>query len=310
MASVLENLRLAVRSQLGFTSIRLPTSSRQGNIWRRFFSFTRLRRAGSLALVSTHAADNSSGSGGPAHNPDRTGPQQGILPLDSDDTDTESERRDIPGAVGGHVSSLPVKTPPATAVEAIVSVSASSTTPLPRSRDSHRARDSTSPAVVETHTLESPGGEELQCAVAGRSQLSCALSQVSRSLRWVRFSLGCSRGPSGGGQNHSPLRQLEHGAGTREDEDDVELLIPVLDAASVTDSTSETSRLLNLEVGLDPAVPCLSATASIRPGHVSLGWDGPCEHCSMVHTARIPDACLESTGKTETNSDDELLLLC
>ncbi|XP_071223393.1 low-density lipoprotein receptor-related protein 12-like [Salvelinus alpinus] len=315
-ASVLENLRLAVRSQLGFTSIHLPTSGRHSNIWQRLFNFTRSRRSGSLALVSADGEDNStsSGNGGcSAHEPDRAGPHRGLLPLDSDDTDTESERRDVPGAVGGLVAPLPVKTPPATAVEAIVSVSTNSTTPapLPSRRDSHRAR--ASPAVVETHTIETPGGEaaEPQCTATGRSQLSSALSRVTRSLRWVRFSLGRSGGSSGGGtQNLSPLRHLEHGAGTREDEDDVELLIPVSDAASDTDSTSETSRLLSLEVGLDQAAPRLSSPASLRSGRVSLGRNGPCEHCSMVHTAQIPDACLEATGKTETNSDDELLLLC
>lgn len=315
-ASVLENLRLAVRSQLGFTSIHLPTSGRHSNIWQRLFNFTRSRRSGSLALVSADGEDNSttsSNGGCSAHEPDRAGPNRGLLPLDSDDTDTESERRDVPGAVGGLVAPLPVKTPPATAVEAIVSVSTNSTTPapLPSRRDSHRAR--ASPAVVEAHTMETPGGEaaEPQCTATGRSQLSSALSRVTRSLHWVRFSLGRSGGSSGGGtQNHSPLRHLEHGAGTREDEDDVELLIPVSDAASDTDSTSETSRLLSLEVGLDQAAPRLSSPASLRSGRVSLGRNGPCEHCSMVHTAQIPDACLEATGKTETNSDDELLLLC
>lgn len=311
--SVLESLRLAVRSQLGFTSICLPTSGRHSNIWRRLFNFTRSRRSGSLALVSADAEDQntSSGNGGSSvREPERTEPHRGLLPLDSDDTDTESERRDVPGAMGGLVAPLPAKTPPATAVEAI-SVSTSSTTPapLPSSRNRHRA----SPGVVETHTMDTPGGEaaEPQCSATGRSQLSSALSRVTRSLRWVRFSLGRSGGSSGGGtQNHSPLRHLEHGAGTREDEDDVELLIPVSDAASDTDSTSETSRLLSLEVGLDQAAPRLSSPASLRSGRVSLGRNGPCEHCSMVHTAQIPDACLEATGKTETNGDDELLLLC
>jgi hypothetical protein len=90
-ASVLENLRLAVRSQLGFTSIHLPTSGRHSNIWQRLFNFTRSRRSGSLALVSADGEDNSSGNGGcSAHEPDRAGPHRGLLPLDSDDTDTES----------------------------------------------------------------------------------------------------------------------------------------------------------------------------------------------------------------------------
>ncbi|KAJ8000273.1 hypothetical protein DPEC_G00203130 [Dallia pectoralis] len=308
-ASVLENLRLAVRSQLGFTSIRLPTSGRHSNLWRRLFSFTHLRRSGSLALVSADTEDNASGTGGPAREPNRTGLHRGLLPLDSDDTDTESERRDTPGAVGGLVSPLPVKVPLASAVEAIVSVATSSTATRERGRESHQDCPTS-----ETRSMETPGGEaasEPQCAVGGRSQLNSALSRVTRSLRWVRFSLGRSRGPSvGGTQNQSPLRNLEHGGGAREDEDDVELLIPVSDTASDTDSASETCRLLNLEAGVDHVAPRPSPTTSLRPARVPLGRDGLCEHCGMVHTAQIPDACLESTGKMEANSDDELLLLC
>uniref|UniRef100_A0A3Q3DLK4 Low density lipoprotein receptor-related protein 12 n=1 Tax=Hippocampus comes TaxID=109280 RepID=A0A3Q3DLK4_HIPCM len=49
-ASVLENLRLAVRSQLGFTSLGLPSAGRRGNLWRGLFNFSRSRRSGSLAL--------------------------------------------------------------------------------------------------------------------------------------------------------------------------------------------------------------------------------------------------------------------
>ena len=120
---------MAVRSQLGFTSIRLPTSGRHRNIWRRLFNFTRSRRSGSLALVSAETDDGSgagtgSGGGSASREPERLlGSHRGLLPLDSDDTDTESEhppqRRDTVGAVGGGGGSspaapLPQKTPPST----------------------------------------------------------------------------------------------------------------------------------------------------------------------------------------------------
>ncbi|KAM9824295.1 low-density lipoprotein receptor-related protein 12 [Neosynchiropus ocellatus] len=92
-ASVLENLRLAVRSQLGFTSLRLPSSGRRGSshtLWPRLFS--RSRRPTPLALVSADL-DNSSGSAPPS----------------PDDTDSEAELlRERGGAVGG----LPSKTLP------------------------------------------------------------------------------------------------------------------------------------------------------------------------------------------------------
>ncbi|XP_023684481.1 low-density lipoprotein receptor-related protein 12 [Paramormyrops kingsleyae] len=288
-ASVLENLRLAVRSQLGFTSIRLPTSGRHGNLWRRLFNFTRSPRSGSLALVS---ADAEEATGSSAREPERTGPLRSLLPLDSDDTDTESDRRDAPGAVGGLVAPLPHKTPPVSAVEAIVSVSASTADP-PRVAGPGEA-------AVESGPAEPPSG------IPGRSQLSSALSRVTRSLRWVRFSLGRS---GGGSQNRSPLHHLDHGSGAgagHEEEDDVEMLIPVSDGTSDSD-LSESSRPL-LEPGAlsAPLVPPAAAGMQrVRPP----GRDGPCEHCGMVHTARIPDACLQAIPKTET-SDDEALLLC
>lgn len=308
-ASVLENLRLAVRSQLGFTSIRLPTTGRHGNIWRRLFNFTRSRRSGSLALVSADTEEGTDGNAS-AREPERLGSHRGLLPLDSDDTDTESDhhpRRDVPGAVGGLMAPLPQKTPPTTAVEAIVSVSASSA-PLV-SRES-----SISESISESSGVTGP-----PCTTAtttsARSPFSSALSRVTRSLRWIRFTLGRSGdgGSSGIGQNHSPLRQLEQGSagctgvGIRgEDEDDVELLIPVSDAGSL--DSDESSRPL-LEQGLEQAfVPHLAPTAVSLRGRL-VGRDGPCEHCGIVHTAQIPDACLEATAKTET-SDDESLLLC
>ncbi|XP_018596987.1 low-density lipoprotein receptor-related protein 12 [Scleropages formosus] len=286
-ASVLENLRLAVRSQLGFTSIRLPTSGRHGSIWRRLFNFTRSRRSGSLALVSADA-DEGPGVSGAGRDPERTGPLRSLLPLDSDDTDTEGDRRDVPGAVGGLAAPLPHKTPPASAVEAVVSVSASSGDP-PRA--------------------DAPPGSAGDSGIPERSQLTSALSRVTRSLRWVRFSLGRS---SGTGQTRSPLHHLDHGGGSggsrgggRDEEDDVELLIPVVDGASDSDS-SECSRPL-LDPG--PVLPLPSqaplATHVARPPC----RDGPCEHCGMVHTARVPDACLQAAPKTES-SDDEAMLLC
>ncbi|XP_036421813.1 low-density lipoprotein receptor-related protein 12 [Colossoma macropomum] len=307
-ASVLENLRLAVRSQLGFTSIRLPTSARHGNIWRRLFNFTRSRRSGSLALVS---ADTEEGSGSSGRDHDRLGAHRGLLPLDSDDTDTESEqqpRRDAPGAVGGLAAPpLPHKTPPTTAVEAIVSVSSSSSSAPLASREGSIAESVTdSSGVSEGCGVVPPSG--------GRSPFSSALSRVTRSLRWVRFSLGRSSasGSGSGQQNQSPLRQLEHGtaggasgSNRGEDEDDVELLIPVSDAGSLDSDSNESARPL-LEPGADQAF-------GTQPNPASRGRpvcrDGPCEHCGIVHTARIPDACLEATARTET-SDDESLLLC
>ncbi len=309
-ASVLENLRLAVRSQLGFTSIRLPTSGRHGNIWRRLFNFTRSRRSGSLALVS---ADTEVGPDGSAlaREPERLGSHRGLLPLDSDDTDTESEqhpRRDVPGAVGGLMAPLLQKTPPTTAVEAIASVSASSA-PLV-SRES-----SISESISEISEVTGSSCTTATSTTSSRGPFSSALSRVTRSLRWIRFSLGRSGdgGSSGIGQNHSPLRQLEQGSvgctGVSirgEDEDDVELLIPVSDAGSL--DSDESSRPL-LEQGLEQAFgPHLTSPAVSLRGRL-VGRDGPCEHCGIVHTARIPDVCLEATAKTET-SDDESLLLC
>ncbi|KAL7830012.1 hypothetical protein SRHO_G00311390 [Serrasalmus rhombeus] len=307
-ASVLENLRLAVRSQLGFTSIRLPTSARHGNIWRRLFNFTRSRRSGSLALVS---ADSEEGSGSSGRDHDRLGAHRGLLPLDSDDTDTESEqqpRRDAPGAVGGLAAPpLPHKTPPTTAVEAIVSVSSSSSSAPLASREGSIAESVTdSSGVSEGCGVAPPSG--------GRSPFSSALSRVTRSLRWVRFSLGrSSASASGSGQqNQSPLRQLEHGtaggaggSNRGEDEDDVELLIPVSDAGLLDSDSNESARPL-LEPGADQAFgPQPNSASRGRP----MCRDGPCEHCGIVHTARIPDACLEATARTEI-SDDESLLLC
>ncbi|TTO31538.1 Low-density lipoprotein receptor-related protein 12 [Bagarius yarrelli] len=240
-ASVLENLRLAVRSQLGFTSIRLPSSGRRGNVWRRLFNFTRSRHSASLALVSSGAggeSDSGSGANGvgiSAHIPDR---------LDSDDSESEQQ-----GAVGGaSVSLLPHKTPPTATV---VSVSASS---APQ-------------AVAESDEIVVP-------PPSGRG------SFVTRGLRWVRMSLGSRFAQQAG----SPLRQMQNGTASEEDDDeDVELLVPLTETSDAPSAT-----------------PSLRGRPTIR--------DGPCERCGMVHTAQIPDACLEATARTETSDDDSLLL--
>ena len=252
---MLENLRLAVRSQLGFTSIRLPTSGRHGNLWRRLFNFTRSRRSGSLALVSSDPEDSAGNTGGGGAGPaERTGAHRGLLPLDSDDTDTEGERRDASiGAVGGGLAApLPQKTPPASAVEAIVAVTASLVAPAAPGRDQReRERERERPLVVVDEPLgpESPrgGGPPRAAAVAssGARGLQSARGLVTRSLHWVRgLSLGRAQ------NHHSPLRQLEHGGGggegaggsRGEEEDDVELLIPTSDPASDSDSASSVSE--------------------------------------------------------------------
>lgn len=237
---MLENLRLAVRSQLGFTSIRLPSSGRHGNVWRRLFNFTRSRHSASLALVSSGAgAETDLGSAATsAGSSTRVSDRR-----DSDDSEGEQQ-----GAVGGASASLlPHKTPPTATV---VSVSASA---APH-------------AVPESDEIAPP-------PPAGRG------SFVARGLRWVRMSLG-SRFAQ---QNRSPLRQMQNGTTSEEDEDeDVELLVPLTDTDAPT------------------TAPSLRGRPAIR--------DGPCEHCGMVHTAQIPDACLEATARTETSDDDSLLL--
>uniref|UniRef100_A0A667XJ00 Low density lipoprotein receptor-related protein 12 n=1 Tax=Myripristis murdjan TaxID=586833 RepID=A0A667XJ00_9TELE len=272
-ASVLENLRLAVRSQLGFTSLRLPSSGRHSNLWRRLFTFSRSRRSGSLALVSADPEDGTgSGSTGSSGSSGSD-----LLSPDSDDTDTEGERgRERErggGAVGGPVAPLPQKTPPSSAVEAVVSVTTTATAAPGQDRGRDRPREaryapSPGPVAVVTSASDNEGGG------------------------------GGARGRAEGGERRA----------SREEEEDVELLIPVSDSDSSSSSSlvSESCR------------PLLEPRPSSASGHTSRhhhgnggrgGRDGPCEHCGMVHTAQIPDACLEATGKTES-SDDELLLLC
>lgn len=311
-ASVLENLRLAVRSQLGFTSLRLPSSGRHSTLWRRLFTLSRSRRSGSLALVSADLED-SAGSGS-------TGSSgSDLLSPDSDDTDTEGERgreRGV-GAVGGCVAPLPHKIPPSTAVEAVVSVTTSATSMAPtpgcdRSRDRPREAPPpaspvamvTSPSDIECHASEvqDPPTTALQRLAQNLHRLARNLTRVNQNPQDQTWT------------NHSPLRQLETGRGgteagerrgsREEEEEDVELLIPVSDSDS-SSSVSDIRQLL-----LEPHSSTIGHASRHPQGNGCRGGrNGPCEHCGMVHTAQIPDACLEATGKTES-SDDELLLLC
>lgn len=86
----------------------------------------------------------------------------------------------------------------------------------------------------------------------------------------------------------------------------MEMLIPVSDGTSDSDLSESSRPLLEPGVLSAPLVP--PAAAGMQRVRAP-GRDGPCEHCGMVHTARIPDACLQALSKTET-SDDEALLLC
>ncbi|OCT74948.1 low-density lipoprotein receptor-related protein 12 [Xenopus laevis] len=276
-ASVLENLRLAVRSQLGFTSIRLPIAGRSSNTWNRIFNFVRSRNPSSVAMVSTDgesAASQSTGRDG-----ERSSSHRGGLFSVETDNDTENERRETQGAVGGVVASLPRKTPPVAAVEASANTSGGSSTPTSNNTtDNVRDTPSSEPSVV------SPA----------RQQLSSALSRMTQGLRWVRITLGRSSAAS---QNQSPLRQLDSSGNGRDedDDDDVEMLIPAVDI-DLNDCTR----------------PLLDIASEQGQGNLHQGirpCDGPCECCGIVHTAQIPDTCMEAVLKNET-SDDEALLLC
>lgn len=300
-ASVLENLRLAVRSQLGFTSIRLPSSGRHGNLWRRLFTLSRSRRSGSLALVSADL-DDGAGSGSTGSSASE------LLSPDSDDTDTEGERgreRGV-GAVGGSVAPLPPKAPPSCVVEPLVSVTSSSS-PL-TARD--RPREALPPASPIAVVTASPEVENGRPAVELRPLPTGTLQRLAQNLH--RLARNLSRTSQNHQDqtwnNHSPLRQLETGrggaeagerGGSRDEDEDVELLVPG------SDSDAGDVRHLLLE---PQACPAAGHAPRLTYGSGCRG-DGPCEHCGMVHTAQIPDACLEATGKTES-SDDELLLLC
>ncbi|XP_077362291.1 low-density lipoprotein receptor-related protein 12 [Festucalex cinctus] len=290
-ASVLENLRLAVRSQLGFTSLRLPSTGRRGNLWRSLFSFSHSRQSGSLPLVSSDLED-SGGSAGSASDP---------LSPDSDDTDTESERgreRGV-GAVGG----LPQKTPPATSVEAAVSSTASAAAAANPPPGLGRPRNEAVAGLVTVATANPDGGRPGEPSQL-RAPRASALHRLSHNLQRLARNLL----PSGGIQQnqtwtrHSPLRQLDPGRGGAESserrgsadqDEDVELLIPDPESSS-SSSLGDVGRPL-------PDPP--------RRQGARAGRGGPCEHCGKVHTAHVPDTCLEVAGKTES-SDDELLQLC
>ncbi|XP_077600212.1 low-density lipoprotein receptor-related protein 12 [Stigmatopora nigra] len=282
-ASVLENLRLAVRSQLGFASLRLPSTGRRGNLWRSIFNFSRSRRSGSLALVSADLEDGAANGGSTTD----------LLSPDSDDTDTESERgRECGAAAAGPVAPLPRKTPPASSVETAVPAPSD---PSPGPRPVRPA-----PAhAVETDDPDARGpGEPTRV----RAPPPSTLRRLSQNLHRLARSLA-----SGGANrqnrtwlNHSPLRRLATGSdgvesaerqGGGDEDEDAELLIPDLDSSSWS--------------GTVPS----SATRHQRAEGARAGPDGLCRHCGKVHTARIPDACLEVSNKTES-SDDELLQLC
>lgn len=315
-ASVLENLRLAVRSQLGFTSLRLPASSRNATLWRRLFTFSRSRRSGSLALVSADLED-SAGSGSTGSS------ASDLLSPDSEtDTDTEGERgreRGV-GAVGGAVAPLPHKAPPPSSAVEAAPTTATPTTPIPsRNRGpgdgSRETPPPPSPVAVpsanrdpECHSdaaseLQAPPSSALQRLASGLQRLARNLTRTSQNQQnrvWT---------------NHSPLRQLEagrHGAdsperrGSGDDEEDVELLIPSSDSDSASSSLVDDIQQPLLEP--HPSAP----VGRSHHHHSRRSRNGPCEHCGMVHTAQIPDACLWATTKTESReqSDDELLLLC
>lgn len=304
-----------MRSQLGFTSLRLPSSGRRSNLWRRLFTFSRSRRSGSLALVSADLED-SSGTGS-------TGSSgSDLLSPDSDDTDTEGERgreRGV-GAVGGPVAPLSQKTPPPSAVEAVVSVAASATsvTPVPsRDRGRERPGEAPPPSNPVTVVTSSSDPECRSDAPEPPAPTASALQRLAQNLHRLARNLTRTNQNQQNQTwtNHSPLRQLETGRGSadaterresREEEEDVELLIPASDSDS-----SSSSLVSDIRQPLLEPHPSSTGPAPHPPrGHGGRGGrDGTCEHCGMVHTAQIPDVCLEATGKTES-SDDELLLLC
>ncbi|KAM9307511.1 low-density lipoprotein receptor-related protein 12 [Gastrophryne carolinensis] len=281
-ASVLENLRLAVQSQLSLTSMRIPIRVRCGNIRSRIYNFVRAHTSGSRAVAS---ADGGRSSGRGNNRDDRGSTQRGLFSVESDDGDRQHDRRDAHGAVGGVAAPLPVKTPPVSAVEAPVSESGGSTTPA-----------SSSSSTTTDRGQEIPAPEPVVVSPA-RQQLSTALTRMTQGLRWVRITLGRS---SASGQNQSPLRQLDSSSSGRDDDDDVEMLIP----SSDFDPNDCTRPLLDLA----PEEGQVFAQQSPTPQGIQ-ARDGPCECCGMVHTAQIPETCLEAVLKNKA-SDDEALLLC
>lgn len=270
-----------------------------------------------MALVSADLEDSagtgSTGSSG-----------SDLLSPDSDDTDTEGERgreRGV-GAVGGPVAPLPQKTPPSTAVEAVVSVttSATSVTPTPgRDRGRDRPREAPPPSSPVAVVTSSPDPECHSDASELQAPPTSALQRLAQNLhRLARNLTRSSQNQDQTWTNHSPLHQLETGRGgaetaerrgSGEEEEDVELLIPISDSDSSSSSSSLVSDVRHSLLEPHPSSTTGHASRHHRGNGCRGGRDGPCEHCGMVHTAQIPDACLEATGKTES-SDDELLLLC
>lgn len=250
-ASVLDNLRLAVRSQLGLPSLRPPSW-----LWLRLFPSPPATGSAPLALVSADLdGSSSSASSDPPPSPTNWDDAEG-------------------GATASSVAPpLPHKAPPPL---------------LPRVREA--------PTPVAVVTDPSPTPSHLQPPPTASS----ALQRLARRLRRLTRSLsGAGHNQDQGPANHSPMRQLEAGRGvaggtverqstSREDEEDVELLVP--------DSSSGSSS--------DPPLPPSSSSGPVPRR-------GPCDHCGMVHTARIPARCQEASGHCESSSsDDELLLLC
>ena len=100
---------------------------------------------------------------------------------------------------------------------------------------------------------------------------------------------------------------MKKARGAPQEDDDVEMLIPVSEGASDFD-VNDCSRPL-LDLASDQGQGFRQPYSGTNPGVRPSSRDGPCERCGIVHTAQIPDSCLEATLKTET-SDDEALLLC
>lgn len=267
-------------------------TGRSSSIWNRIFNFARSRHSGSLALVSADG-DEVVPSQNSSREAERSHLHRSLFSVESDDPDPESERRDTAGASGGVAAPLPQKVPPTAAVEAAVGAAANSSAQSARGGGGGHGDDGRDVAGVEAPSV-SPA----------RHQLTSALSRMTQGLRWVRFTLGRS---SSSTQHQSPLRQLDSGVSGREDDDDVEMLIPVSDGASDMDA-SDCSRPL-LDLASDQVQGFRQPYSAPNPGVRTSNRDGPCERCGIVHTAQIPDTCLEATMKNEP-SDDEALLLC
>ncbi|XP_051926079.1 low-density lipoprotein receptor-related protein 12 [Hippocampus zosterae] len=286
-ASVLENLRVAVRSRLGFASLRLPSAGRRGHSWRSLFDFSRSGRSGSLALVSAEPED-----GGGASSSAREPPSP-----DSDDAESERDEERGVGAVGGPVRALPQKTP---AAGSAPTAEPSANPPADLSRvQNGEAAPAAGPLAVESAERRGDASRLPTPPASALRRLTHNLHRLARNL----MTPGLVR-PDRTRDARGPLRrpdaraELSERRGSGDEDEDVELLIPDLDSPP---SFGDLRRPLP-----DP-----------RPSHPRrhgasgtwAGRDGLCERCGKVHTAWVPDTCLEVGGKTE-GSDDELLQLC